>query len=142
MSIVGLLELLMPPACAACGRSGALLCRKCLDGFSTPSKPADRFLSADGGVVVGESLWLAAAAFAYQGPMRRALAALKYTGASRLAPTLARAALPALRTLELVTGPASLVPVPLGGALQGASGWGIRTVIARAAAALALVGTA
>ena len=137
MNIVGLLELLMPPACAACGRSGALLCRKCLDGFSAPSTPADRFLSADGGVVVGESLWLAAAAFAYQGPMRRALAALKYTGASRLAPTLAGAALPALRTLELVTGPASLVPVPLHPERRRARGYNQAELIARRLGALA-----
>jgi ComF family protein len=45
--------------------------------------------------------------------MRRALAALKYTGASRLAPILARAAAPALGRLLGLTGPATLVPVPL-----------------------------
>ena len=105
--------MLMPPACAGCGRSGALLCQRCLEAFQTPSRPADRFLAPDAGVVVGDSLALALAAFAYEGPLRGALAALKYTGASRLAPILARAAEPALRCLVAVTGPVTLVPVPL-----------------------------
>jgi ComF family protein len=45
--------------------------------------------------------------------MRRALAALKYSGASRLAPVLARASLPALEGLVAVSGAAVLVPVPV-----------------------------
>lgn len=110
---MSLLELLMPPACAACGRSGALLCSRCVNAFEVPSRPADRFLAPDAGVVVGDALSVAMAAFAYEGPMRRALAALKYTGASRLAPILARAAAPSLRQLLTLTGPATLVPVPL-----------------------------
>ncbi len=111
--LMSLLDLLMPPACAACGRVGALLCPRCLNGLQVPSRPADRFLAPDAGVVVGDALSLAMAAFAYEGPMRRALAALKYTGASRLAPILARAAAPPLRELLALTGPATLVPVPL-----------------------------
>lgn len=110
---MSLLELLMPPACAACGRSGALLCSRCVNAFGVPSRPADCFLAPDAGVVVGDALSVAMAAFAYEGPMRRALAALKYTGASRLAPILARAAAPSLRQLLTLTGPATLVPVPL-----------------------------
>ncbi len=111
--MVALLDLLMPPACAACGRVGALLCPRCLNGWQVPSRPVDRFLAPDGGVVVGDALALTMAAFAYEGPMRRALAALKYGGASRLAPILARAAAPPLRELLALTGPATLVPVPL-----------------------------
>ncbi|MGH2379605.1 MAG: ComF family protein [Candidatus Limnocylindria bacterium] len=110
---MSLLDLLMPPACAACGRSGKLLCADCLDGFEAPSRPADRFLAPDAALAIGDALSVAMAAFAYEGPIRRALAALKYTGASRLAPTLARAAGPTLRQLLLLTGPATLVPVPL-----------------------------
>lgn len=110
---MSLLELLMPPACAACGRSGALLCPRCVNALEVPSRPADCFLAPDAGVVVGDALSVAMAAFAYEGPMRRALAALKYTGASRLAPILARAAAPSLRQLLALTGPATLVPVPL-----------------------------
>ena len=111
--MAALLDLLMPPACAACGRSGALMCSRCLSGLQAASRPADRFLAADAGVVVGDALWLALAAFAYAGPMRRALAALKYSGASRLAPILGRAALPALSRLATISGPATIVPVPI-----------------------------
>jgi ComF family protein len=81
-----------------------------------PSRPDDRFFAPDAGVVLGDALWLAVAAFAYDGPMRRALAALKYMGSSRLAPVLASAALPALRSLLAAAGaplPLTLVPVPV-----------------------------
>ena len=110
---MSLLDLLMPPACAGCGRSGALLCRDCLDRLVPPSRAEDRFVAPDAGVVIGDSLTLALAAFAYAGPMRRALWALKYTGAARLAPVLARASLPALETLVAVAGAAVLVAVPV-----------------------------
>jgi ComF family protein len=64
--------------------------------------------------VIGDDLLVALAAFAYAGPMRRALAALKYTGTSRLAPVLAELALPTLDRLVALTGPhAVLVPVPI-----------------------------
>lgn len=112
-TIVALLDLLMPPGCASCGRSGALMCSQCLGTLEAPSRPSDRFLAPDAGIVVGESLALALAAFAYAGPMRKALAALKYSGASRLAPILARNAEPALQRLLVLSGPAALVPVPV-----------------------------
>jgi len=110
---VALLDVLMPPACAGCGRPGALLCHACLAGLHAPSRPDDRFLAPDAGVVVGDALALAMAAYAFDGPMRRALAALKYLGTSRLAPILARSALPALRALLAITGPTTLVPIPV-----------------------------
>src|SRR5688500_7931328 len=103
----------MPPACAGCGRSGALLCNSFVGRLVPPSRAVDRFVAPDAGVVIGDSLTLAFAAFAYAGPMRRALAALKYTGASRLAPVLARASLPALDRLIAIAGEAVLVPVPV-----------------------------
>jgi hypothetical protein len=65
---MSLLDLLMPPACAACGRVGALLCPRCLNGLQVPSRRADRFLAPDGGVVVGDALALAVAAFAGVSP--------------------------------------------------------------------------
>ena len=108
-----LLDLLLPPACAGCGRSGALLCGRCVAALRLPSDPRDRFVELDGGVVVGDRLALAIAAFAYEGPMRRALAALKYTGASRLAPILAELAAPMLDSLLEISGPAALVPIPV-----------------------------
>ncbi|HYI67020.1 MAG TPA: hypothetical protein VEW95_08870 [Candidatus Limnocylindrales bacterium] len=134
--MVALLDLLMPPACAACGRSGALLCHGCLSGFKAPSRPADRFLTPDAAIVVGESLALAAAAFAYDGPTRRALAALKYGGASRLAPILARAAGPALGSLLAITGAADLVPVPVHVERRRARGYNQAELLARQLARL------
>jgi len=130
-TVVALLDLLMPPACAACGRSGALLCPGCLGGFRVPSRAADRFLASDAGIAVGDALSLAVAAFAYEGPIRRALAALKYTGASRLAPILARAAAPTLRDLLVLTGPATLVPVPLHIERRRARGYNQAELLAR-----------
>src|SRR5688500_19843692 len=103
----------MPPACAGCGRSGALLCNSFVGRLVPPSRAVDRFVAPDSGVVIGDSLTLALAAFAYEGPMRRALAALKYTGASRLAPILAELSLPTLDRLATMAGPAVLVPIPI-----------------------------
>jgi ComF family protein len=110
---MGLLDLLLPPACAGCGRPGALLCGPCRSRLRSPSSGGDRFLAPDPGVVVGEALLVGLAAFAYGGPMRRALAALKYGGVSRLAPILAELAQPHLAQLLAVTGPPTLVPVPV-----------------------------
>ena len=111
--MVALLDLLLPPPCAGCGRVGALLCAGCVARLEAPSRAADRFVAPDAGIVIGEALILGLAAFAYAGPMRRALAALKYTGVSRQAPILARASLPALAALTAISGPAALVPVPI-----------------------------
>ncbi len=109
-----LLDLLLPPACAGCGASGALLCVGCRDLLRAPSDARDRFVAPDAGVIVGDSLLAAVAAFAYEGPMRRALAALKYTGASRLAPILAELAVPTLDRLRSMAGArAALVPIPV-----------------------------
>ena len=122
----------MPPACAGCGRSGSLLCDRCVGAFAPPFRTEDRFVAADAGVVLGDALLLATAAFAYAGPMRRALAALKYSGASRLAPMLARIASPSLRTLLAITGPALLVPVPVHAERRRERGYNQAGLIARA----------
>ncbi len=109
-----LLDLLLPPACAGCGTSGALLCPACRRLLLPPSDARDRFVAPDAGVIVGDALLVALAAFAYEGPMRRALAALKYTGASRLAPILAELAVLTLDRLVAIAGPGvALVPIPL-----------------------------
>lgn len=68
---------------------------------------------ADAGAIIGDSFALAAVAFAYEGPMRRALAALKYRGVSRLAPILAARARPSFTRLLEISGPSVLVPVPV-----------------------------
>lgn len=119
-----LLDLLLPPACAGCGRSaGSLLCDACRGRLRPPFDPLDRFVVADASVVVGERLGLAMAAYAYEGPMRRALAALKYTGAGRLAPILAEMCVPALDRLLAISGPATLVPIPIHAERRAARGY-------------------
>ena len=66
-----------------------------------------------------------------------ALAALKYSGASRLAPTLAVAAAPALTRLLDVSGPATLVPVPVHPERLRVRGYNQAALIARELARLA-----
>lgn len=110
---LGALDLLLPPACAACGRLGEPLCATCRGALIPAARGEDAFVTPDPGAVIGEALTLAVAAFAYEGAVRRALGRLKYAGAARVAEPLAEAALPALRRLLAVSGPAPLVPVPL-----------------------------
>ncbi len=111
--IVAVLDLLLPPACLGCRARGSLLCARCTAAMKPPSRPEDRFVAADAGTVIGTHLALGIGAFAYDGPIRRALAQLKYEGAGRVAPMLARAGLPAFRDLLAVSGPAVLTPVPV-----------------------------
>jgi len=111
---MGLLELLLPPACAGCGRYGAVVCQACLGSLRPARSSADRFAAADPGIVMGESLELAIAAFVHEGAMRRVLQRLKYGGAARLAAPLAQEALPALENLlAMAPSGAVLVPVPV-----------------------------
>lgn len=124
------LDLLLPPACAGCGRSGEVLCRACVAELRPPMDPRDRFIAADGGVVIGERLILAVAAFAYEGPMRHALADLKYRGRSRVAPVLAELCLQTLRRLAGVSGPAVLVPVPIHAGRRNARGYNQAALLA------------
>ena len=127
-----LLDLLLPPACAGCGRSGTLLCSHCLSRLRPPFDVRDRFIAPDAGIVVGDALLLAVAAYSYEGPMRRALWALKYSGASRLASPLADAALPALQWLLSVAGAgAALVPVPVHADRRAARGYNQAELLGR-----------
>ncbi|HEX5040835.1 MAG TPA: phosphoribosyltransferase family protein [Candidatus Limnocylindria bacterium] len=108
-----LLDLILPPACAGCGQVGWVLCDRCRRAFRPPFDAGDRFVAADAGIALGDALLLALTAFRYEGPLRKSLAALKYTGASRVARPLADASVPALRRLAGISGPAILVPVPI-----------------------------
>ena len=128
-----LMDLLLPPACAGCGRSaGSLLCGRCRSSLRAPSDRRDRFVAPDAGAIVGERLRLALAAYAYEGPMRRALAALKYGGAARLAPALADLAVPTLERLQSMSGAATLVPVPVHAERLAARGYDQAALLATA----------
>lgn len=124
-----LLDLLLPPACAACGRFGSVLCAECQRSFTRPD-PGD-FVVADAGVVLGTALTLGLGAFVFTGPMRRALGRLKYAAAARAARPLAEAAAPALRRLTAVAGTtAVLVPAPLHVARQRQRGYNQAALLA------------
>jgi len=110
---MGLLDLLMPPACAGCGRYGEELCAACRGDLRPASASLDRFVVADRGVVVGDDLEVAIAAFVYDGAIRRALSRLKYGGASRLARPIAEAAAPHLAAIVGALPDPCLVPVPV-----------------------------
>lgn len=127
-----LLDLVLPPACAACGRTGAVLCDRCTVGLAAPDDGA--FVVADAGVVVGDTLLLAIGAFAYQGPLRRALGRLKYAGAARVARPLAAAATPTFARLTDISGPATVVPVPIHPARQRQRGYNQARLLASALA--------
>ncbi|MDP9468105.1 MAG: ComF family protein [Chloroflexota bacterium] len=107
------MDLLLPGACAGCGRYGELLCSTCVSGLRPAGAERDRFAAADPGIIVGDTMEMAVAAFIHEGTTRRVLQRLKYGGAGRLAAPLARAAAPALRSLLARSGPAPLVPVPV-----------------------------
>jgi ComF family protein len=109
-----LLDLFVPSACCGCGRlGGGILCSTCIGSLQPASNPPDRFLVADPSVVIGEAVVLAVAALSHEGSVRKALERLKYAGARHVAEPIAHAAEPALRRLLAISGPATLVPVPL-----------------------------
>jgi ComF family protein len=110
---MGVLDLLLPPACAGCGRYGRILCPDCHRSLERASDERDRFIGPDPGVVVGDALDVAVAAFRYGGPLRRALAGLKYGGSARVAGPLAAAAAPVLSVFTVLAPGATLVPVPV-----------------------------
>ncbi len=136
---MALLDVLLPPSCAGCGRYGALLCEACRASFRPAGPDGVTFVQADPSVVVGESLTLAVAAFRYEGALRRTLNRLKYGGAPSVAGPLARDALPALRRLLNVTGPAALVPVPVHAARLRRRGYNQAGLLASALARVAVL---
>jgi ComF family protein len=132
---MGLVDLLLPPACAGCGRFGHLVCHDCLAGFRAAATPNDRFMASDPGTIVGDALELAIAAFAHDGNLRRALQRLKYGGSGRIAVPLAAAAAPALDALTGICGPLPLVPVPVHAARMRQRGYNQAALLADALAA-------
>jgi len=134
---MSVIDLLLPPACAGCGRFGYLVCETCTAGFRRASSRQDRFAAADPGMVVGDALELAIAAFQHEGSLRRTLQRLKYGGSARIALPLARAAAPALEALTAVAGPLPLVPVPVHVARQHQRGYNQAALLAHALGAAA-----
>ena len=110
---MALIDVLLPPSCAGCGRYGSLLCDACRASFRSASPAAVTFVQADPSIVVGEALTLALAAFRYEAAVRSALQRLKYGASARLAKPLALAARPAFERLMSVCGPLPIVPVPV-----------------------------
>ena len=110
---MALIEMLLPPSCAGCGRYGSLLCDACRASFRSASPAAVTFVQADPSIVMGEALTLALAAFRYEAAVRSALQRLKYGASARLAKPLALAARPAFERLMSVCGPLPIVPVPV-----------------------------
>jgi ComF family protein len=129
---MGVLDLLLPPACAGCGRFGHLVCHDCVAGFRAAATPDDLFVASDPGTMVGDALELAIAAFEHDGMLRRALQRLKYGGSGRIAVPLAEAAAPALEALTRVCGPLPLVPVPVHGARRRQRGYNQARLLADA----------
>jgi ComF family protein len=131
---MGLVDLLLPPACAGCGRFGHVVCEHCVTAFRAAATPDDRFVASDPGMIVGEALELAIAAFVHEGTLRRALQRLKYGGSGRIAVPLAAASAPALEALTGMCGPLPLVPVPVHAARQRQRGYNQAALLARALA--------
>jgi ComF family protein len=129
---MGILDLLLPPSCAGCGRFGHLICPACTDAFRPAAAPDDRFAAADPGMIVGDALELAVAAFEHEGALRRALQRLKYGGSGRIALPLAHASAPGLAALTAVCGRIPLVPVPVHAARQRQRGYNQAALLARA----------
>lgn len=132
-----LLDLLLPPACAACDARGAVVCDRCLAAIRPLADPRDRFVLADPSCYVGEQVILGMAAFAYEGPVRRALHRLKYAGARDVAAVLADRAQPVGAALFAITGPATLLPVPATPERERRRGYNQAELVARAVGAAA-----
>jgi len=111
--MVAALSWLLPPACAGCGRYGWILCDACTASLRPPTRAEDLFTSRDAGVVVGNDLTLAMAAFAHDGSLRHALQRLKYGHSQSVARALVRPARPTLERLLVISGPATFVAVPI-----------------------------
>ncbi len=107
------LSWLLPPACAGCGRYGRVLCDACSASLRPPTRAEDLFTSRDAGVVIGQDLTLAVAAFTHAGSLRHALQRLKYGHGQSVGEALVPHALPAFQRLLTISGPATLVPVPV-----------------------------
>lgn len=105
VDVAGLLDLLFPVRCVGCGAPPAALCAACL----ARARPAPTAGFAPPAI----DWWVAA--FTYEGPVREALARLKYRNARSALPILAAALVgrlraEALRPVDVVTWPPTTGP--------------------------------
>lgn len=140
-----LLDLLFPPRCAGCGRTGAVLCARCFAAIQSPTTPlcprCGRQLSAAAttGVCAAcaaghdpRHLDAARACAAYDGPLRNAVLALKFRGQRRVAQPLGR--LLASEVRRAGWQPDVVVPVPLHRDRRRTRGYNQAELLARACA--------
>ncbi|WP_214107614.1 ComF family protein [Acrocarpospora catenulata] len=107
--LAALLDLLLPPRCAGCGRPGVLVCPSCtarLRGVPSPRLPEHPPPGLP-------EVWSGAA---YAGVARRLLLAHKEHGRTALAPALGACLAATLRAALTPRSPVLLVPVPSSGA--------------------------
>lgn len=139
-----LLDLLFPPRCAGCGRSGAALCATCLASVRPPAPPlcarCGRPLPASTPSVCVDCaaghgprhLDAARSCAAYEGAVRNAVLALKFRGQRRVARPLGE--LLASDARRAGWRPDVVVPVPLHRDRRRARGYNQAELLARACA--------
>lgn len=150
----GLVDLLYPPTCSGCGASGTHLCPQCLERLVHVGSPicflcGDPLLAAPRSGRRGQA-GLASAAhavcptcaaappefavarsvFAYEGPIREAIHALKYRGQKSAAGPLARL-LAEHAPDDAVVGVEAVIPVPLHPARLATRGFNQAELLAR-----------
>jgi len=135
------LDLLFPPRCAGCGKSGSIVCAACLRqcvpvtppfclrcGTALPSPGLCRRCKMDPPGLSGLR-----AAYVYQGTLRSCIHALKYDGNKRLAGPLGGLLAQAYHTFGLRAD--MLVPVPLHSERQQMRGYNHARLLAEVCAA-------
>ena len=138
-AIQHVLDLLYPPRCAGCQRSGHVLCPSCLAQIPTLTAVCQRCSGAlaAGGICAScrsTPLKLSGlrAVSAYQGPLRSYIHALKYDGNTRLAQPLGSLLARAYRASGIRAD--ALVPVPLHSERYRQRGYNHAALLARACA--------
>lgn len=118
------LDLLFPPGCVGCGRSGHWFCPDCVATITpAPARREPLNPLAD--------LW---AAGVYEDPLRQAIHAFKYDGKRRLAGPLGRLLIATYRRQTQASArvlPDAIVPVPLHPRRQAERGYNQSALLAR-----------